>query len=209
MPRFALAIFDFDGTLADSFPWFCSVLDQTSDHFGLRRVDPAQIESLRDRSSRDVLSYLGVPFWKLPQIATYMRGLAAEGITGIPLFAGAADALAQLHTAGVKLALVSSNSEANVRSVLGGAAPLIDKYDCGASLFGKSGHFRSVLDATRIAKPQTIGIGDELRDIEAARGTGIASGAITFGYNSRTALERGKPDFLFDDYAQIVAAIAG
>ena len=74
MPRFALAIFDFDGTLADSFPWFCSVLDQTSDHFGLRRVDPAQIESLRDRSSRDVLSYLDVPFWKLPQIATYMRG---------------------------------------------------------------------------------------------------------------------------------------
>ena len=53
MPNYSLAIFDFDGTLADSFPWFISSLDQTADHFGLKRVDPNEIESLREMSSRD------------------------------------------------------------------------------------------------------------------------------------------------------------
>lgn len=209
MPAFALAIFDFDGTLADSFPWFVSVLDQTADHFGLKRVDPAEIEALRDRSSRDALEHLGVPLWKLPQISAYMRRLATEGLSRIPLFAGAAGALAALHGAGVKLAVVSSNSEANVRSVLGESAGLVDRYDCGASLFGKAGHFRGVLDATRVPKLRAIAIGDELRDIEAARSTGIAIGSVTFGYNSRRALEGGKPDFLFDDYDALVRAIVG
>ena len=208
MPAFDLCIFDFDGTLADSFAWFVSVLDQTADHFHLRRVDPAEIESLRERSSRDALAHLGVPLWKLPQISIYMRNLATDGIARIPLFAGAADAMAALHRAGVKLALVSSNSEANVRTVLGAASQLVDRFDCGSSLFGKAGHFRSVLDATKIPKSRTIAIGDEIRDIEAARNTGIAIGSITFGYNSRKALEAARPDFLFDGYEQLVKALS-
>ena len=59
---YRLAIFDFDGTLADSFPWFCSVLDQTADKFGLNRVKPEDIPNLREQSSHDVLKSLGVPF---------------------------------------------------------------------------------------------------------------------------------------------------
>lgn len=207
MPAFSLAIFDFDGTLADSFPWFCSVLDQTADKFDLRRVKPEEIESLRDRSSRDALAYLGVPALKLPAISIFMRKLATDGLDRIPLFPGAADALRTLHGQGVRLALVSSNAEDNVRHVLADAAGLIDLYACGSSLWGKSGKFASVLSALKIGKSQTIAVGDEIRDIDAARKAGLAVGTVTFGYNSRQALEGAKPDFLFDRYDEMVAAI--
>ena len=40
-----LAIFDFDGTLADSFPWFAGVLDRMADRHGFRRVDAAEREA--------------------------------------------------------------------------------------------------------------------------------------------------------------------
>ena len=209
MPAYALAIFDFDGTLADSFPWFCSVLDQTADKFGLNRVKPEDIPRLREQSSHDVLKYLGVPFYKLPAIATFMRGLAVEGIPNIPLFAGAADALAALHEGGVRLALVSSNAEAAVRAVLGPAAELIDRYACGSALFGKSQKFLTVLDALHVSREDTISIGDEIRDIDAARKTRLTAGSITFGYNSRGALERARPDYLFDDYAALVRTVLG
>lgn len=208
MPAYSLAIFDFDGTLADSFPWFCSVLDQTADKFGLRRVPPEEIPALRDRSSREALSYLGVPAWKLPAIATFMRGLFADGIASIPLFPGAADALAALHRSGMRLALVSSNAEGNVRTVLDEAAQFIDHYACGSSLWGKAGHFRSVLKAARISVNTAIAIGDEVRDIEAAREVKIAAGTVTFGYNSRRALEAAKPDYLFDSHDELTAALA-
>jgi phosphoglycolate phosphatase len=209
MAAFSTAIFDFDGTLADSFPWFIASLDQTADHFGLKRVDPNQIESLRDLSSRDVLIKLGVPFWKLPQMAIYLRNLFYEGIDTIAPFAGATDMLAALSGAGVKLAVVSSNAEANVRHVLGAAAGLIGSYACGSSLWGKAEKFTRVLRQIGEAAGNAIAIGDEIRDIEAARQARLSAGVVSFGYNSRKALEGAKPDFLFDDYGSLIRAVAG
>ena len=209
MPNYSLAIFDFDGTLADSFPWFLSSLDQTADHFGLKRVDPAQIESLRELSSREALNRIGVPMLKLPAITLYMHNLFAEGMHDIQLFPGAADMLAALRQGGVKLALVSSNAEANVRHVLGSAAGMVDHYACGASLWGKSQKFGAVLRALRQSPARTIGIGDEIRDIDAAHQSGIAAGSVTFGYNSRRALESHTPEHVFDTYEDLTSAILG
>ena len=52
-----------------------------------------------------------------------------------------------------------------------------------------------------------IAIGDEDRDNEAARGAGIASGAVTFGYNTGATLRAQGPDLVFDDYADLVAKL--
>jgi phosphoglycolate phosphatase len=209
MPNYSLAIFDFDGTLADSFPWFIASLDQTADHFGLKRVDPDEIESLREMSSRDALNHLKVPMLKLPAITLYMHNLFAEGMHDIALFPGAADTLVALHEAGIKLALVSSNAEANVRPVLGAASEVIDHYACGASLWGKAQKFGGVLRALRQSRAHTISIGDEIRDIDAAHQAGLTAGVMTFGYNSRSALERRGPEFLFDDYEALRRAVIG
>lgn len=209
MSNYSLAIFDFDGTLADSFPWFLSTLDQTADRFGINRVKPEEIDGLRDLSSRDVLQRLGVPPLKLPAMAIFIRNLFAAGMADIKLFPGAADMLAALRAANVELALVSSNSEANVRHVLGPAAELVDHYACGSSLFGKADKFKSVLRSLRQSPARSIGIGDEIRDIDAARKAGLAAGSITFGYNSRTALSAAAPDHLFDSYDDLIRAVVG
>jgi len=39
---YRLAIFDFDGTLADSWPFFMSVFNEIADQHGFRRVDAAR-----------------------------------------------------------------------------------------------------------------------------------------------------------------------
>ena len=209
MPNYSLAIFDFDGTLADSFPWFVASLDETADHFGLKRVDPNEIESLREMSSRDALNHLRVPMLKLPAITLYMHNLFAEGMHDIALFPGAAEMLFALHEAGVKLALVSSNAETNVRHVLGAAAGTIDHYACGASLWGKAQKFAGVLRTLRQSPARTIAIGDEIRDIDAAHQAKLTAGVMTFGYNSRKALERRIPEYLFDDYEGLKRAVIG
>lgn len=209
MPNFSLAIFDFDGTLADSFPWFIASLDQTADHFGLKRVDPNEIESLREMSSRDALNHLRVPMLKLPAITLYMHNLFAEGMHDIALFPGAAEMLFALHEAGVKLALVSSNAETNVRHVLGAAAGVVDHYSCGASLWGKAQKFGGVLRTLRQSTARTISIGDEIRDIDAAHQAKLTAGVMTFGYNSRRALAGHGPEYLFDDYEALKRAVVG
>jgi phosphoglycolate phosphatase-like HAD superfamily hydrolase len=47
-------------------------------------------------------------------------------------------------------------------------------------------------------------IGDEIRDIEAAQETGVHMAAVTWGYNSRAALEASAPDYLFETPGQVV-----
>lgn len=207
---YKLALFDFDGTLADSFPWFATVINDTADRYGFRRVAPEEVDGLRGKSSREMMQILGVSAWKLPFIARYIRKRKAQDLDGIPLFAEAPAALRRLHEAGVTLAIVSSNSEANIRAMFGPeTAALISHYECGSSLHGKARRFRKVLRRGGVAAQDAIAVGDELRDIDAAREAGIAFGAVTWGYTHGAAMIAAKPDHAFDTFDAMVETIAG
>lgn len=205
---YALAIFDLDGTLADSFPWFLRTINDVADRFEFRRVADADIEGLRHASTREILGHLEVPLWKLPAIARHARRLKAEAASEIPLFAGVEAMLRTLADNGVQLALVTSDSEANAREKLGDAAALFSHFDCAASLFGKPAKFRRVVKHAGVKLDQAIAIGDEVRDIEAARAVGMACGAVCWGYAAPAALRALGPDHVFERMDEIVPILA-
>ena len=193
----SLVIFDLDGTLADSFPWFLGVVNDVAREHGFRPIADADVEPLRRAGSREILRRLEVPLWKLPAIARRMRGLKQEGIERIALFPGVDEMLRTLSEAGLTLALVSSDSERNARRQLGASAAHFSHFACGASLFGKAAKFRSIRRRACVAPAQTVAIGDEVRDIEAARAAGIACGAVSWGYAAPEALAALEPDAMF------------
>ena len=208
---YALAIFDLDGTLADSFPWFLRTINDIADRFGFRRVAEEDIEGLRHASTREILKHLDVPLWKLPAIARHARRLKADAAEEISLFAGVEAMLRTLTENGVQLALVTSDSEANARAKLGEAAALFSHFDCAASLFGKPAKFRRVIRRAGVEPGRVIAIGDEVRDIEAARAVGIACGAVSWGYAAPAALRALAPDHMFaqmDEIADVVCRIS-
>ncbi|MDA9543396.1 HAD family hydrolase [Bradyrhizobium sp. CCBAU 45321] len=205
---YALAIFDLDGTLADSFPWFLRTINDVADRFNFRRVADGEIEELRHASSREILARLEVPSWKLPAIARHARRLKAEAAAEIPLFAGVEAMLRTLAENGVQLALVTSDSEANAREKLGEAAALFEQFDCSASLFGKAAKFRRVIRRAGVEPDKVISIGDEVRDIEAARAVGIACGAVCWGYAAPAALRAFGPDHVFERMDEIASTLA-
>jgi phosphoglycolate phosphatase len=204
---YSLAIFDLDGTLADSFPWFLRTINDVADRFHFRRVADEDIEQLRHCSSREILSRLEVPLWKLPAIARHARRLKAEAASEISLFAGVEPMLRTLAESGVQLALVTSDSEANAREKLGDAAALFSHFDCSASVFGKPAKFRRVIRRASVEPGKVIAIGDEVRDIEAAQAVGIACGAVCWGYAAPAALRALGPDYLFEKMDEIASTL--
>jgi len=124
------------------------------------------------------------------------------------MFDGAPEMLRALHGAGVKLAIVSSNSEENIRLILGPElCDLIAMFSCGASMFGKASKFRKVLKALGVKPGEAISIGDEIRDIDAAREVGLATGVVCWGYTKAEALKAHGPDLVFETVGEIVGQL--
>lgn len=186
---YRLALFDFDGTLADSFPFFLSVFNTVADRHGFRRIDVERAGELRHYGVRRMMDHVGLPAWKLPLASNTFMAMMRDNAHLIPLFDGIDGVLRHLHERGVMLSIVSSNSEHNVRAVLGPElTALVRRFDCGMSVFGKASRIRAVLDACKVAPADALYIGDQATDAEAARKAGVAFGAVHWGYAAIEAL---------------------
>ena len=96
--KYRLAIFDFDGTLADSYPWFTRVIDVVADEFGFGGSAPRNGRRCGPATRGTSWPRLGVPLWKVPRIARRMRqlkALEADRPAAVPGRRRAAAALAQ------------------------------------------------------------------------------------------------------------------
>jgi phosphoglycolate phosphatase len=204
-----MVIFDFDGTLADSIAWMMRVFNSIAAKHRFRQVTEAEIETLRGRSNREIIKYLGVSNWRLPLIARHVRRLNAESLHEIPLFEGIDQMLAELSASGVAIAVVSSNAEANVRTVLGPSQAFITEFVCGVSLFGKTAKLRKLVRRGGHDPRTVLAVGDEVRDIEAARGAGLPCAAVGWGYATPELLQVSSPSIFFGSVEEMRRYFAG
>ena len=207
--KYDIAAFDFDGTLADTMPWFNSILNTVADKYGFRKIDLSERENLRHREAADILKYLGIPLWKLPAIMSHVRTLMQDIDPSVHLFDGIPEVLARLKAGGLRLAVISSNSIENVQRVLGPhATALFDDYECGTDLFGKAAKIDRLMRRHEVAPARFLLVGDEMRDIDAARKAGVHVGSVAWGYNHVDALRERGPNEIFltvDDLPAILA----
>lgn len=183
-----LAIFDFDGTLADSFPFFLRLHNELARKHGFREVAPEDVPAMRAMSTRGLMARSGLPAWRLPAVARdFIRHMQETDEVG--LFDGVPDVLRELAATRLRLALVTSNSRQNVDRLLGPELmALFGHVDCGASIFGKRSRLQRAARALRVPLPRCIYIGDATADGDAARDAGMHFGAVDWGYTTPEAL---------------------
>lgn len=207
-PRYRLVVFDFDGTLADSLPWFLANVNRAAARHGFRPLPLDRLDEYRGLAPRALLARLDIPLWKVPQVARELRAAMAADLAAIRLFDGALDLLRGLRTRGVATAIVSSNSRDNIARVLGAeGAALVDHYGCGAPLFGKRALLQRVARAAAVAPAQVLCVGDEQRDIAAAQALGMHAVGVAWGFATPDALAAcsGRP--VLADWSALLALL--
>jgi phosphoglycolate phosphatase len=189
--RYNLVIFDFDGTLADSFALFLEAAKVAAERFKFRPIAETDLDRLRSSNAREIIAEVGLPWWKLPAVVRHTREFMRARIEQVSLFDGVDVMLHQLKAQGVQIAIVTSNSQENVERVLGNKnLALIDHLACGASIFGKRSKTRSVLKASGVSAKAVLSVGDEMRDVEVAQALGLDFAAVTWGYTNPDQLAR-------------------
>ena len=201
-----LLIFDFDGTIADTFDAAFGILNKLAVEFGFRSLEPKDLERARDMRTRQLMKFLGIPTRKMSRLARrgseelHARIHAVQPLPCMP------EALRELQALGYALGIITSNNEVNVQIFLRShGLELFNFVRCSSKLLGKARMIRSVIRREHVRAADILFVGEETRDIEAAKKVGIRIAAVTWGYNSRRSLETMKPDFVFESPGELVA----
>jgi phosphoglycolate phosphatase len=205
-----LVIFDFDGTIADTFDAGVVILNKLAAEFGFRALHPKDLERVREMRTRQLMKFLDIPARKMSRIARRGSEELHACIHSIQPLPGMPEALRELQALGFSLGIITSNTELNVQIFLRGHdLELFDFVRCSSKLLGKARMIRSVIRRQHVRAADILFVGDETRDIEAAKKAGIRIAAVTWGYNTRRSLEAMKPDFVFSNPGELVALLAG
>jgi phosphoglycolate phosphatase len=195
MKDYQLYIFDFDGTLADSSTLAVGLLNELAKIFRFKSIESnEEALKLRGLGTRQAIQYLQIPSWKLPLVVWKARRMMTERMTSFPLaHKDIYQSLKELKQQGKKLAILSSNSEKNIFLYL--KHYQLDFFDevKQSSLFGKAPKIKKIIKRTKTSFDQAVYIGDETRDIEAAKQAGVDSIAVSWGHNKLETLEASKP----------------
>lgn len=196
-------VFDFDGTLADSFEL---VMDIAYTLTNVPRQSPKEVARLRQLPLIKAVREMHIPLRMVPRLLVKGRQKMHERIHEIHPFPGIPEALKQLHDMGYHLLVTSSNSEHNVRTFLrtNDLESYFDGVYGNASLFNKAASLKKVLKRNRLDAADCFYIGDEVRDIVAATKVGMEPAAVAWGYQARAALEAHRPYVLLDKPADLL-----
>jgi HAD superfamily hydrolase (TIGR01509 family) len=203
-------LFDFDGTIVNSLSTILTVTNRLSTEFGYPPIDAETFRKLQNLSSRQVFQELDISIFKLPFLARRFNREYAREVPTLPFIPGMKETLLDLKKQGHWLGIVSTNSSKNIQAFLKyqGIYEQFDVVSCSLSLFGKNRLIQRILRQHQFLPENAIYIGDETRDIEAARRSGVTAIAVTWGFNSEAVLNSHQPDFLLKHPSQILQVLS-
>lgn len=202
-PRPQLVIFDLDGTLTDSAAGVVASFRHALATVGAETPTGDLAAQIVGPPIAQTLYSLGLGQRADEALAAYRADYTSRGWAMNALYDGIAELLADLRTAGVRLAVATSKSEPAARRIL--------------DHFGIAAHFEVIAgaDGNRAAKSEVLAhalsqlgplpravlmVGDRIHDVEGASAHGIDTVVVEWGY--------GASDFAEDDAPSPAASVA-
>lgn len=201
-------IFDFDGTIADTLAAIVRLANKYNAALGIPPLDSDEIEAMRGMSSRAILKKHRIPLAKLPYLLFHYQKELGREIDNLGLFPGIREVLLELKALGIRLGILTSNSEENVEKFL--QARELDMFDfihSEVNLFGKTRALKHILKKNEVDREDVIYVGDEARDIDACRKANVPVIAVSWGFQRRDLLLNHGPNYIVDSPDEILEIV--
>lgn len=188
---------DFDGTIADSLPCLLEIYNRIAPALKAEPITQQMFNHLRLLPARQAVKAMGVSKRRLTSRIPFILREYRSMIDRIQPYPGIREVLQQLANRGITMGLLSSNSTANLQEFL-------QRHNiyCFAMVIGTGGimrkhaAIRKCMRENSIPRDTLIYVGDEIRDIKAARKCKVRCAAVTWGMHPESMLVQQKPDVI-------------
>jgi phosphoglycolate phosphatase len=207
-PRFSTIVFDLDGTLVDSAPDLCGVVNDMLQQHGRVVLDMDDIRKMVGDGAAKLIERgfgatggLPAPLPDLTKefIKLYEARIARETRP----FPGVVETLERFQAAGLKMGVCTNKTTHLSRR-------LLDELDLSrffASVVGGDGparkpdrrHLEATMHELAAGARDTLMVGDSMNDVAVARNAGVQVVAVSFGYTTIAPKDLGA-DLLIDRF---------
>lgn len=196
-------LFDFDGTLADTAADLCVAVNRLRAERGL---DALPVDQARPYASSGARGLLRAAFGMTPEHPDYevmrdafLRHYAECLDQHTTLFPGIAPLIEQLVARDIAWGIVTNKATRFTERIVAGLGLAPDCVVCGDTTPHSKPHPAPLLHAAQVlalAPASCWYIGDDLRDVQAARAAGMRAIAVEYGYHG---IENGGPQSWYAD----------
>jgi phosphoglycolate phosphatase len=201
-----VVVFDFDGTLADTVSIFKVIYTGMAEKHNWKQPTDEDFKNLRKGTIRDARKWAGIPLWRLPFVIRNVKKAMRRDVDQVVLFPDVVELIHDLHKQGLEIYILSRNLPETIQGALE-RYELADKTQIlrrkKRYLGSKTIALVALLRNRHYNRKQTWMIGDEIRDILAAKRAGINSVAVIWGLQDVSILKRYNPDYLVKDVAEL------
>ena len=199
-------IFDFDGTVADTYRDTLVIANEIKKEQGGKIK--IKLEEVREYGIKRLIKESGLPVWKIARFIHQAQSRLKEK-NDLKLFPEMPELFKELARK-YKMGIVSSNDEEIIRKVLQKyqVENLFEFIYSDSSLFGKHLVLKKMRRKHRLDREEIVYVGDEDRDVSAAKKDGIKIIAVTWGFNSEKRLQQENPDYLASSVKELLGIIS-
>lgn len=201
----SLLIFDFDGTIADTLQVAVEIVNELAQEFNFPQISAAQMPELKHLPPGELMKLSGISWMQLPLLIKRAHKLFRKHFKHVTPIAGMPEVIRALHQNGYKMGILTSNSKDNVEDFL--KEHDLDYFEfvrSPKSLFGKAKALSKIMDKYELPAESLVMIGDEIRDLDAAREAGIESIGVGWGFNSAESLRAVKPSYVLERPSELL-----
>lgn len=192
-------LFDFDGTIANTLPLGFELYNEIAGQYNFISAHDSELPQLMNMSIAEILKLKDIPLYMVPIALYHVKKKMKKRLAEVKPFEGIKEFLNNLHNAGYHLSIISSNSKENmIKFFEMNGIDVFNYIYSSTSLFGKDKLIKHYLKAVKTTADKVIYVGDEIRDIEAAKASNISVIGVTWGYNDKDILIKHKPDYLVE-----------